>query len=101
MAIQAALLPYTKEALKPVLSEQTFFYHYEKHYKTYVNTTNTLIAGTELENLPLEEIIRKTKGHPEQQKIYNNAAQCYNHVFYFNALSSEIQRPFGELDPLK
>jgi len=95
MTIQTELLPYTKEALQPVLSDQTLFYHYEKHYKTYVNTANTLIAGTELEHLPLVEIIQKAKA--EHGKLFNNAAQCYNHVFYFNSLAAETQKPEGKL----
>ena len=95
MTIQTELLPYTKEALQPVLSDQTLFYHYEKHYKTYVNTANTLIAGTEMEHLSLVEIIQKAKA--EHGKLFNNAAQCYNHVFYFNSLAAETQKPEGKL----
>ena len=75
-------LPFAKDALKPVISEETFDYHYGKHHAAYVNNLNNLIPGTEFENLPLEEIIRKAQGG-----IFNNAAQVWNHTFFWNSIS--------------
>lgn len=75
-------LPYRMDALQPHISKETLEYHYGKHHQTYVNVLNDLIKGTELENLTLEEVIRKSSG-----KIFNNAAQVWNHTFYWNCLS--------------
>ncbi len=75
-------LPYAKDALDPVISAETIEYHYGKHHKTYVDNINKLIAGTEFENMPLEEIVKKASGG-----VFNNAAQVWNHTFYWNCLS--------------
>jgi Fe-Mn family superoxide dismutase len=75
-------LPYAKDALAPHISAETIEYHYGKHHAAYVNNLNKLIAGTELAELPLEEIIKKATGG-----IFNNAAQVWNHTFYWNCLS--------------
>jgi len=75
-------LPYAKDALDPVISAETIEYHYGKHHKTYVDNLNKLIAGTEFENMPLEEIVKKASGG-----VFNNAAQVWNHTFYWNCLS--------------
>ena len=75
-------LPYAKDALAPHISEETIEYHYGKHHKAYVDNLNKLIPGTEFENLPLEEIIKKATGG-----IFNNAAHVWNHTFYWNCLS--------------
>jgi superoxide dismutase, Fe-Mn family len=75
-------LPYAKEALAPGISAETLEYHYGKHHKTYVDNLNKLIPGTEFENLALEDIIKKASGG-----IFNNAAQVWNHSFYWNSLS--------------
>jgi superoxide dismutase, Fe-Mn family len=75
-------LPYPKEALAPNISAETLEYHYGKHHKTYVDNLNKLIPGTELENMSLEEIIKKASGG-----VFNNAAQVWNHTFYWNCLS--------------
>ncbi len=80
-------LPFAKDALEPYMSQETLDYHYGKHYKTYVETLNRLIAGTEFENLSLEEIIQKTYQKPEYQAIFNNAAQAWNHEFFWSVLS--------------
>lgn len=83
MAFTLPALPYAKDALAPHISEETLEYHYGKHHQTYVNNLNKLIAGTEYENLSLEAIIKKscTGG------IFNNAAQVWNHTFYWHCLS--------------
>jgi Fe-Mn family superoxide dismutase len=75
-------LPYEKNALEPHISAETLEFHYGKHHQTYVTNLNNLIAGTEFENLSLEEIVKKSTGG-----IFNNAAQVWNHTFYWNSLS--------------
>ena len=75
-------LPYAKNALAPHISAETLEYHYGKHHATYVANLNKLIVGTEFAELPLEAIIKKATGG-----IFNNAAQIWNHTFYWNSLS--------------
>jgi Fe-Mn family superoxide dismutase len=75
-------LPYAKDALQPHISAETLEYHYGKHHATYVANLNKLIPGTEFENMPLEEIVKKASGG-----IFNNAAQTWNHTFYWNSLA--------------
>jgi Fe-Mn family superoxide dismutase len=75
-------LPFDKNALAPNMSEETLEYHYGKHHQTYVTNLNKLIPGTEFENLPLEEIVKKASGG-----VFNNAAQIWNHTFFWNSLS--------------
>ena len=77
-------LPYANDAMAPNISAETIEYHYGKHHKTYVDNINRLIQGTEFANLSLEDIIRKASGG-----IFNNAAQVWNHSFYWNCLSSK------------
>ena len=74
-------LPYATNALEPHISERTLQFHHGKHHAKYVKTTNALIAGTEFEDMPLEDIIRKADG-----KLYNQAAQVWNHTFYWNSM---------------
>lgn len=80
-------LPYADNALDPVISANTLSFHHGKHHKTYVDNLNKLIAGTELADLPLEEIIASTAGHADKTGIFNNAAQVWNHTFYWKSLS--------------
>ena len=75
-------LPYEKNALEPHISAETLEFHYGKHHQTYVTNLNNLIAGTEFENLSLDEIVKKATGG-----IFNNAAQVWNHTFYWHSLS--------------
>ena len=82
MAHQLPPLPYDKNALAPTISAETIDYHYGKHHQAYVNNLNNLIPGTEFENLSLEDIVMKSSGG-----IFNNAAQVWNHTFYWNCLS--------------
>ncbi len=77
-------LPYAKNALAPHMSEETLEFHYGKHHQTYVTTLNKLIVGTEFENLSLEAIIKKASG-----PIFNNAAQIWNHTFFWHSLSPQ------------
>ncbi|MCB1660964.1 MAG: superoxide dismutase [Fe] [Pseudomonadales bacterium] len=78
-------LPYAQNALQPHISSETLEYHYGKHHKTYVAKLNTLVVGTEYENMSLEEIIT----HANPGGIFNNAAQVWNHTFYWHCLSPE------------
>ncbi|TNF55314.1 MAG: superoxide dismutase [Fe] [Gammaproteobacteria bacterium] len=75
-------LPYAMDALAPTLSQETLEYHYGKHHQAYVTNLNNLIPGTEFESMSLEEIVMKSSGG-----IFNNAAQVWNHTFYWNCLS--------------
>ncbi|MEW6713657.1 MAG: superoxide dismutase [Nitrospirota bacterium] len=106
-------LPYADNALAPVISANTIGFHYGKHHKTYVDNLNKLIAGTEFENLPLERIISETAGKAEKAAIFNNAAQTWNHTFYWHSLNpkggvepppvlkQKIEASFGTLDTCK
>ena len=75
-------LPYALDALAPTLSQETLEYHYGKHHQTYVTNLNNLIPGTEFESMSLEDIVMKSSGG-----VFNNAAQVWNHTFYWNCLS--------------
>lgn len=81
MAIELPALPYAQDALAPHISKETLEYHYGKHHQGYVTNINKLIAGTEFENKSLEDIIKTSNGG-----IFNNAAQIWNHTFYWNSL---------------
>ncbi len=89
MAIQLPDLPYAKDALAPVISANTLEFHYGKHHKTYVDNTNKLIAGTDLANESLESIIKKTTGDAAKIGIFNNAAQVWNHSFYWQCMKAK------------
>lgn len=87
-------LPYAENALDPVISVNTIGLHYGKHHKGYVDTLNKLIAGTELASLSLEKLIAETAGKADKTTIFNNAAQTWNHTFYWRSL-----RPNGGGEP--
>ena len=101
-------LPFKDDALEPVISKETLEYHHGKHHQAYVNNLNKLIEGTEFEAMTLEEIIKKSGGG-----VFNNAAQVFNHTFYWNCLSPEgggkpegdlakaIDEAFGSFDEFK
>jgi superoxide dismutase, Fe-Mn family len=82
MAIELPALPWARDALAPHISAETIDYHYGKHHQTYVTNLNNMIKGTEFENLDLLAIIKKAQG-----AMFNNAAQIWNHTFYWNSLS--------------
>ncbi|AXA84528.1 superoxide dismutase [Fe] [Lysobacter oculi] len=84
MAIELPALPYDRTALEPHISGETIDYHYGKHHKAYVDNLNKMIEGTEFADMSLEDIIRKSQGG-----MFNNAAQVWNHTFYWNCLSPE------------
>ena len=106
-------LPYADNALAPVISANTISFHYGKHHKTYVDNLNKLIAGTEFADLPLEKIIAGTAGKADKTAIFNNAAQTWNHTFYWRGLKpkgggeppavlkKKIEASFGNLDACK
>jgi len=77
-------LPFAKDALEPVISAETIDFHYGKHHQAYATNLNNLVPGTEFENASLEEIVMKADGG-----IFNNAAQVWNHTFYWNGLSPD------------
>lgn len=84
MAIDRIKLPYAMNALKPHISEETLDYHYNKHHKTYVDKLIPLIKGTQFENMGLVDIVMKSEG-----PIFNNAAQIWNHDFYWLSLTPQ------------
>jgi Fe-Mn family superoxide dismutase len=108
--LQLPPLPYDQGALAPVISLNTLSFHYGKHHKAYVDNLNKLIVGTEFANSSLEEIVKKSAGVPAKQAIFNNAAQVWNHTFYWNsmkpngggqpsgALGKSIEATFGNFD---
>ncbi len=108
MTFELPKLPYAHDALAPVISEETVKYHYGKHHQTYINNLNNLIKGTEFENADLDTIVKKSSG-----AIFNNAAQTWNHNFYFLSLTPNkgtkpsaellkaIEERFGSFDEFK
>ena len=103
-------LPYADNALEPIISTKTVSFHYGKHHQTYVDNLNKQILGTEFADMPLEQIIAETAGMEEYVTIFNNAAQTWNHSFYWrslrpkgggappDAIQQKIEASFGSLD---
>jgi len=112
-ALSLPPLPYADNALEPVISARTLSFHHGKHHRTYVENTNKLIAGTELADLPLDQIVTATAGKAERANIFNNAAQAWNHSFYWRCLKSKgggepptalkqkMEEAFGSVDACK
>lgn len=110
MPITLPALPYDRSALEPHISSRTLDFHYGKHHNAYVTNLNKLIEGTELANESLENIVTKTAGNPDKAGIFNNAAQVWNHTFYWHSmkpngggkpsgnLASKIDADFGSFD---
>lgn len=108
MSFTLPALPYEKNALEPTISAETLEYHYGKHHQAYVTNLNNLVKGTEFERMSLEDIIKKSSGG-----IFNNAAQVWNHTFYWHCLSPNgggtptgqiaelITKTFGSFDAFK
>lgn len=90
MKFEQPRLPYAPDALQPVISPETIAYHYGKHEKAYIDTLNSLIKESEFEDMTLEEIIRHSEG-----KLFNNASQAWNHIFYFFQFSPNGQKEPG------
>src|SRR5687768_10310758 len=89
-------LPWDEGALDPVISARTIQLHHGKHHKAYVDKANELVAGTKMADMSLEEVIRAA--HAEKnQKLFNNAAQAWNHTFYWNCLAPKPGKPAGDI----
>ena len=95
MAIELMPLPYDSEALAPAISAETLSYHHGKHHKAYVDKTNAAVEGGDMADADLETIVSKARG--SDQGLFNNAAQSWNHGFYWNSLCSDSTNPTGEL----
>ena len=80
-------LPWGESALEPVISARTIGLHYGKHHATYVKKLNELVAGTRFADMPLEQVIAASVGGEDTKKIFNNAAQTWNHTFFWNCLA--------------
>ncbi|HNV12720.1 MAG TPA: superoxide dismutase [bacterium] len=89
MSLNFFKIPYKKNDLEPFLSSETLTFHHEKHHKTYFDNLQNLIKGSELENKSLEEIIIISSSDEKLKSVYNNAAQVFNHDFYFRSLKRE------------
>lgn len=87
MAFTLPELPYSKDGLAPVVSAETIEYHYGKHHQAYVNNLNNLVPGTKYEKMSLEEVVKATHGQASEKKVFNNAAQVWNHTFYWNCMA--------------
>ncbi|MDD3181967.1 MAG: superoxide dismutase [Alphaproteobacteria bacterium] len=99
MSFELPSLPYPKEALEPHISARTFECHHGKHHQAYVTNLNNLITGTPLAAEPLEEIIRQTSKDESMTSIFNNAAQVWNHTFFWSSLSPKGGRePTGKVE---
>ncbi len=113
MAFVLPSLPYAKNALAPYISEQTIEFHYGKHHAGYVNNLNKLVENTEFANASLEEVVKATAGDASKAGIFNNAAQVWNHTFYWNSmkpngggaptgvLAAKIDNDFGSFEQFK
>lgn len=111
--IQLTALPYAQDALAPYISAQTMSFHYGKHHQAYVDTLNKLIVGTKWAGQPLEQIIRESAGAADQAAVFNNAAQVWNHSFFWQSMQPAgggkpagrllelIEKAFGSFDQFK
>ncbi len=110
MAYELPALPYDYTALEPHISKNTLEFHHDKHHAGYVNKYNAAVEGTDLANKPIEEVIKAVAGDPAKTGIFNNAAQAWNHSFYWQsmkpngggtpsgALADKINADFGSFD---
>lgn len=96
MSVIQAPLPYETNALEPHMSARTFEFHYGKHHKAYVDNTNAAIKGTPLEQADLEKIIKSAKESGDR-KLFNNAAQAWNHDFFWQSMTPKSGEPTGKL----
>jgi Fe-Mn family superoxide dismutase len=113
MAFTLPDLPYAKDALAPHISSETLDFHHGKHHNAYVNNLNGLVEGTDMASKSLEDIIQDTAGKADKAGIFNNAAQIWNHTFYWQSmrpngggaptskLAEMIDRDFGSFDAFK
>jgi len=97
-SIEYPALPYADNVLEPYISANTLSFHYGKHHKAYVDNAIKLIKGTDFENMPIEDIIKKTAGNPDQVGIFSNVAQAWNHSFYWKSMKPNGGgKPKGDL----
>ena len=113
MTFRLPPLPYGHDALAPVISAETLHIHHEAHHKAYVDKLNELLAGKDMANKPLLEVVKWSAAADSRRPIFNNAGQAWNHAFYWqslrpaggeapgNKLATEIRRAFGSFDALK
>ncbi len=113
MAFQLPALPWSSDALEPYISAQTMSFHYGKHHAAYVNKLNAAIEGTPYAEMSLEEIVRATAGDSTKAGIFNNAAQTWNHTFFWSSmrpdgggaptgdLAAKIDAAFGSFEAFK
>lgn len=106
-------LPYPDNALAPVISAQTIGFHYAKHHQAYLTNLNKMVEGTAMAEMSLEQVVRSTAGAADKAGLFNNAAQVWNHTFYWNGLrpngggapgkelASRIEKDFGSLEALR
>ena len=106
-------LPYSENALEPIISARTLSFHHGKHHRSYVETLNKLIAGTELADLSLDELVTRTAGKADRVALFNNAAQAWNHSFYWRclkpggggepppALKQKMEAAYGSVEALQ
>ena len=96
---QLAPLPYSYDALEPFIDAETMRIHYGKHHQAYVNKLNDLVAGTPMAEDSLENIIKKSAGDASKKGVFNNAAQVWNHTFFWNSMKpAGGGAPTGELE---
>ena len=113
MTITFPELPFPENGLEPYISSRTLSFHHGKHHKAYVDNTNKLVQGTDLSDAALEDIITATAGNPSKTGLFNNAAQAWNHAFYWQgmrpggggkptgAIAKLIERDLGGYDKFK
>ncbi|MDP3852824.1 superoxide dismutase [Phenylobacterium sp.] len=90
-------LPYDHAALEPVIGRATMHLHHEKHHQKYVDTTNELLAKQGASPASLEDLVRAAAGDPDASKLFNNAAQLWNHTFFWTCMTAKAQTPSGAL----
>lgn len=112
-ALYLAPLPYPVEALEPVISRTTLRIHHDKHHRAYLDTLSKLVVGTKFAEMRLDQIVTATVGRPDRLSIFNNAAQAWNHSFYWNCLKPKgggepplnlrrkMEEAFGSVDACK
>ena len=90
-------LPYDEGALAPTISSKTMSFHYGKHHKAYVDKLNELVLGTDYAGMKLEDVVKRSFHKPSEHEIFNNAAQAWNHTFFWTCLSPRGGKPTGAL----
>lgn len=96
MPIPFPPLPFSQDALEPAMSAETLEYHHGQHHKTYVETLNALIVGTDYESMPLRQIVEKSGRSRKDAKVFSNAGQAWNHAFFWDSLSPDSGQPGAE-----